>query len=286
MLNPRKHSLLQSLLFFSMLTAGVGLALACTGFVLYDLHEFRAKKASDLQATAQLLSTNANSALGFNDRSAGDENLQAMRMRPGIRVAVLYQVDGRILAWYLRRDLTGKFTPPPLPTVGVAWRQNALSLAETVFLEGKPVGTLYLEDDLSDLHTRVTHLIATCAVMAGGCLLIVYCLSILLRRSIAKPISDLASIARQVATHKNYYLRAPQGSGSEIGQLNNDFNRMLAEIEVREAAASLNAPGSSRLQMKRLRRKSRNGRKCKRICARLKKTQKRPAGPRANSWQI
>jgi Periplasmic sensor domain len=127
------------LLLFSMLTAGVGIVLVCTGFVLYDIHEFRAKKVSDLEATAQLLNMNANSALGFNDPSAGDESVQAMRMQPGIRVAVLYQEDGRILAWYLRRDLTGNFTPPRLPMPGVAWRKDALSLAEMVVLEGKPV---------------------------------------------------------------------------------------------------------------------------------------------------
>jgi signal transduction histidine kinase/CheY-like chemotaxis protein len=251
MLNFNKYSLLQSLFLFSMLTAGVGMVLVCTGFVLYDIHEFRAKKISDLEATAQLLNMNANSALGFNDPSAGDESVQAMRMRPGIRVAVLYQQDGRILAWYLRRDLTGNFTPPRLPTPGVAWRKDALSLAEVVVLEGKPVGTLYLEDDLSDLHTRVMHFTRTCMVMAGVCLLIVYLLSTRLRRSVAGPIFDLASIARQVATHEDYSLRAPQGAGGEIGQLNNDFNRMLAEIEVRDAALS---EGRNSLELRVLQR--------------------------------
>jgi signal transduction histidine kinase/CheY-like chemotaxis protein len=238
MLNLNKYSLLGNLLLFSMLTAGTGMVLVCTGFVLYDLHEFRAAKVGDLEATAQLLNMNANSALGFNDASAGEVSVQAMRMHPGIRVAILYQTDGRILAWYLRRDLTGNFTPPLLPKSGVAWGKDKLSLAEVVVLEGKPVGTLYLEDDLKDLHTRVAHFIWTCVVMATVCLIIVYVLSTRLRRSVAGPIFDLASIARQVATHENYSLRVAQGTGGEIGQLNNDFNRMLAEIEARDAALS------------------------------------------------
>jgi signal transduction histidine kinase/CheY-like chemotaxis protein len=74
--------------------------------------------------------------------------------------------------------------------------------------------------------------------MAVVCFIIVYLLSIRLRRSVAGPIFDLASIARQVATHENYSLRVAQGTGGEIGQLNNDFNRMLAEIETRDAALS------------------------------------------------
>jgi signal transduction histidine kinase/CheY-like chemotaxis protein len=238
MLNLNKHSLLQSLLLFSMLTTGVGLVLVCTGFVVYDLHEFRAKKVSDLEATAQLLKTNANSALGFGDTTAGDESVQAMRMRPGIRVAVLYQEDGRVLAWYLRRDLTGKYDPPAMPAPGVQWRKDALSMTEAVYLEGKHVGTVYLEDDLSDLHTRAIHFGWTCLVMAVVCLFLVFLLSARLRQNIAQPIFDLASIARQVASGENYSLRAPQSSGGELGQLNADFNHMLTEIESRDAELS------------------------------------------------
>jgi len=41
----REVSLLKSLLLFALFTSGVGLVLVCGGFYLYDMHDFRDKKA-------------------------------------------------------------------------------------------------------------------------------------------------------------------------------------------------------------------------------------------------
>jgi signal transduction histidine kinase/CheY-like chemotaxis protein len=216
-----------------MLTSGIGLALFCALFLSYDVHASRDKKLSDLKSTADLLCASANSALAFDDRSTGDQVVEAMRVRPGIRAAILYRMDDRVFAWYLRRDLTGTY-PPPAPSPGVEWTADSLSYTETVYLDGNPVGSLRLEDDLSDLHARKQHYLWITGSIAGGCLLIVYLLAAKLRQTIARPIQDLASIARRVASEKDYSLRAPRLIRGEIGQLSADFNDMLQEIERRD----------------------------------------------------
>ena len=85
------------------------------GFFRYDLHDFRAMKVSDLKSAADLLSTNASSALKFNDTNLGQQVLQAMHVRTGIRAAVLYTPDDYEVRWYLRRVLNGKYAPPRCP---------------------------------------------------------------------------------------------------------------------------------------------------------------------------
>jgi signal transduction histidine kinase/CheY-like chemotaxis protein len=231
----KKNSLVRSLLLFSMFTSGMGLVLFCAGFLIFDLHAFREKKVNDLKSTADLLSSNANSALGFGDSEAGNQVVEAMRVRPGIRTAILYQMDDKILAWYVRRDLTGNYVPPKEPPPGVLWASDALSFTETVYLEGRPVGTIYIEDDLNDVHGRMVHFAWTSSVMALACLFFVYVVSLRLRQTIARPVYELAEIARQVATGNNYSLRAAEGPGGELGQLCKDFNYMLTEIERRDA---------------------------------------------------
>lgn len=234
MLRWQDLSLRRTLLLFSIVTTGVGLLLFCTGFLLYDLHYFRDKKESDLKSTADLLSTNANSALKFNDASLGEQVLEAMRVRAGIRAAVLYSADDRLFAWYLRRDLTGNYTPPRLPP-GIVWSANSLSYTETVYLDGIPVGTLYLEDDLDDMRARKDNFAKAFTLLACACLLLVYLLSTWLRNRITRPIYDLAKTARLVASRRNYSLRAIEVAGPELGQLCIDFNLMLGEIEQRDA---------------------------------------------------
>jgi hypothetical protein len=85
----KKLSLVRSLLLFTMLTSGVGVMLFCAGFLVFDLHTFREKKVNDLKSTADLLSANANSALGFADSETGSRVVEAMRVRSGIRTAIL-----------------------------------------------------------------------------------------------------------------------------------------------------------------------------------------------------
>jgi signal transduction histidine kinase/CheY-like chemotaxis protein len=211
--------------------SGAGLLLFCAAFALYDLNDFRDKKVGDLKATADLLSANANSALAFDDSNVGDQVLEAVRLQAGIRAAVLYRADDRLLSWYARRDLTGHYTPPKRPQPGLVWATESLSYTETVYLDGKPVGTLYLEDDLEDVRRRGLRVSKGFAVMAGACLLIVYVISAWLRKGITRPIYDLAWTARCVTLRKDYSLRAPLSGGAELSQLSTDFNHMLEEIE-------------------------------------------------------
>jgi len=187
--------------------------LFCTGFVLYDLNDFRNRKVSDLQTTADLLSVSADAPLAFNDAENGAQVLQALRVRPGNRAAVLYRADGSVLSRYARRDLAARYTLPKLPLPGVVWSSDSLSYTEVVYLDGKPVGTIYLEDDLNDLHSRMVQFAKGLAVMAGTCLFIVYVLSSWLRKGITRPIYDLAWTARCVASRNDYTLRATFGWG-------------------------------------------------------------------------
>ena len=50
---------------------------------------FREKEVNDLKSTADLPSSNANSALGYGDSEAGNQIVEAMRVRPGIRTAII-----------------------------------------------------------------------------------------------------------------------------------------------------------------------------------------------------
>jgi signal transduction histidine kinase/DNA-binding response OmpR family regulator len=235
----QKLALRRSLILFSLLTSGTGLMLFCAGFVLYDLNDFRGRKVSDLQITADLLSASADTALAFNDPKKGAQVLQAMRVRPGNRAVVLYRTDGSVLSWYTRRDLAARYTLPKFPLSGIVWTSDSLSYSESVYLDGKAVGTLYLEDDLNDLRSRLIHFAKGLGFMAGACLFIVYVLSTWLKKGITRPIYDLAWTARCVASRNDYTLRAPVSGGAELAQLSTDFNHMLQQIERQNSALAV-----------------------------------------------
>src|ERR1700687_4895200 len=228
-------SLRRWLLLPTMVSSGLGLLLICAGFFYSDVHTFRKRKVDDLRTVASVLEANAGPALAFGDENTATNVLTAMLVRPDIRMAALYQPDGRVLAWYLRQDLTGTILPPRKPQPGLKWSKESLSLADPVNVGAKSVGELYIEEGVGDFHERMVSFAGTAAIFGLVCAAIIYFLSQRLGSVFVQPIYDLADVARRVSSGEGYVLRVPPLLGKELRQLGVDFNTMLEEIQRREA---------------------------------------------------
>jgi PAS domain S-box-containing protein len=234
-LHPRDLSLRHRLFFLTLLISGIGMAVGCGAFLIYDLHSARARKLAELQSTADLIGTTSTAALAFDDAVGGAKLLDALHTRPHIRSGVLYKPDGRFFASYIRPDLNGKQVTPKMFPDGVIWEKNRLLLTSPVILADHELGSLYLEADLTDLQERLHRFGQLTFLIGAGSLFLVYFLTSILHRSITQPIQDLAGVARLIAAGKAYSLRAPALPGKELRQLTADFNHMLEEIERRDA---------------------------------------------------
>jgi two-component system sensor histidine kinase/response regulator len=229
-------SLRQRLLFLTMVTSGVGVLLGCIGFLAYDMHVARQQKVEELRSTGDLVGMNSTAALEFGDEIAGAKLLESLSTRPHIRAGILFRPDGVYVASYVRGDLSGKILRSDQPPQGIVWAKDRLTYCTTVFLGRRPVGSLYLESELTDLQERLRRFEQLTALIALGSLLLVYLLTEGLQRGITRPIQNLAAMARSIAAEKSYSSRAPPLSGRELSQLGADFNHMLDEIERRDAA--------------------------------------------------
>jgi len=232
----RSLSIRQRLLLLTMLTSGIGVLHGGAAYLLFDYREERRQKMEEIKSLADLMDTNATAALAFDDASGAAKLLESLRTRPHIRMAVLYRPDGAFFASYIRPDLAGKLLVPNRERIGESWAQGRLKLTSPVYLDGRNLGTLYLENDLDDLQERARRSLQLTAVIAAASLLIVYFLTAALQRSVTNPIVKLAEIARWIASEKTYSLRAPPLPGMELNQLGADFNHMLEEIGQRDAA--------------------------------------------------
>src|SRR5271168_2461164 len=206
----REFSLRQRLLLLTMLTSGIGVVLGCAGFLAYDMHEHREDKIEELRSVADLVGTSSRAALAFDDANGGAKLLEALKSRPHIRAGVLYRSDGRFFASYIRPDLSGEKISPERAAEGLEWQKDQLTLASPIEMNGRALGSLYLEADLSDLRDRLRQFEEMTLMIAVASLLVVYLLTEGLQRGITRPILKLAEMARSIAEEKNYTLRAPQ----------------------------------------------------------------------------
>jgi signal transduction histidine kinase len=232
-----KHrSIVEKLTRMSMLVSGIALLVACASFIGFDMLTYRANKVRSVSTQAQIIGSNAVSALLFNDPQSAEETLSALQAAPSVVSAGICTPDGRLFASY-SRDHT-LVTSPTLPegqaeTYSVSDKQ--IVLARSIVFKGKPTGVVWIRSDVQELTRRLERYAGIAAIVMVASLLAAFFLSSMYRKEITEPIVSLAEIARIVSRDKNYSLRATlAGSTAETSVLVDAFNDMLAQIQERD----------------------------------------------------
>jgi len=122
----------------------------------------------------------------------------------------------------------------PSPVDRTWFEGDQLIVFKSVWLNGQKIGTVCLKSDLEELKGRLRRFAGIILVILAGTALLALLLASRLQGIILRPIVHLAEVARTVSSKKTYGLRAVKQSDDDLGQLTDNFNHMLAEIERRD----------------------------------------------------
>ncbi|MGO9325941.1 MAG: CHASE sensor domain-containing protein [Terracidiphilus sp.] len=125
---------------------------------------------SEIDLAADILAQNSTAVLRFNDAGAAEALLRSLMAKPDVVAAALYTGSGAILARYLRADQDGEFDFPRPAGDGTAFEGGRLIAFRTVTLDGQPLGQVWLESDLRDMHRQIAQsaLIDAIVLAAAG----------------------------------------------------------------------------------------------------------------------
>jgi len=230
----RDLSIRRKLTTIIMLTSGVAILLACAAFVLYDLVTFRRAMTRDLETVAEIIGQNSTAALAFDDPNAATQVLAALRAKPNVISACTYAWNGQVFARYQREDVKTSSLPPAPQPEGSRYGWGRLAIFRRIMLDGQPVGTIYIESDLSERDARLKRYAVIVGLVMLASSLVAFLLSSKLQRVVSEPILGLARTAKAVSVEKNYSLRAVKHNQDELGVLVDGFNEMLAQIQERD----------------------------------------------------
>jgi signal transduction histidine kinase/DNA-binding response OmpR family regulator len=239
MRNFTNASIARRLTWMNMLVSAAALVLACAAFIGYDLITLRQTIVRNLSTQAQIIGSNSASALLFNDPQAAETTLSALKAAPNILSGVIYMPNSQPLASY-SRDRNDLIPPPPslaasqIETHVLGGQQ--IVLVRSIVFQGKPIGTVYIRSDLQELNQRLNRYVGIAAIVLLVSLMAALLVSSVFRRVVAKPIVDLAELAKAVSHDKNYSVRAtPIPGQGELTILIDAFNEMLTQIGKSEA---------------------------------------------------
>jgi signal transduction histidine kinase len=247
---PRPRSIAARLSWMNLLVSGIALLLAYVSFLAYNLVSSRDAAIDNLTGEAQIVGANSVSAIVFNVPASAETTLSALSNSGDVVAAAIYTQSGTLFAQY-SADGTATIQPQTMPpgAMRASWKNGIDVLVATrVLLQGKPVGTVYIQAHLKNLRQQATRYAAITGAILLLCLGVALVVGNLFRKLLSEPIVALARTARLVSRYRDYSLRfQPTESYTELQSLKEAFNEMLAEIQQRDAALEL---GRSQLELR------------------------------------
>ena len=240
MAQPMRSSVGRRLVRMNALTISAALLLASSAFLIYEFVTFRKGMVASLVTHADVIATNAESAILFNDSAAAVQTLAALRAAPHIVSVHLLREDGTPFATYVR---AGALAPPASPPAAGSHRfgSDYLTLSRRVDSGGTNIGTLVVQADLDEMTERLRRYTGIVLAVLCFSLFIGLLLSARLQRRITRPILEMASAARSVSGERDYSVRVEVDADTddELGTLAGTFNQMLVQIEQRDQELTL-----------------------------------------------
>jgi PAS domain S-box-containing protein len=225
----------RKLALVTLATCGAALVLACGALFWFQTIRLRSSFAAELESLGAVIAYNSSAPLTFQDTNSAVEVLAALRVKPQIISAAIFDTSPKLFARY-GSERTPR-APAAAPQSGVNFGSRYARLELPISDGGSRLGTLCLQADFQAEYRRLLGVYGK--VLAGvltGSLVLILTLSSLLQRVITQPITALGKVAQAIAEKQDYTVRAPSGGKDEVGLLTQAFNRMLDQIHNRERA--------------------------------------------------
>lgn len=218
-----------------LLTSTIVLLLTCGGFIAYEWIVARQELAQNLSTLAEITAANSTAVLAFANESEAAEVLSKLRVEKNIVAAALYDNTGSVFATYPAAqspDTVPALRQDPVPH----FTRTRLSVFKPVIENGKRLGSLYVESDLSSLYEKFRLYAGIVLLVMIISWLAAFALSAALQKRISQPILALAETAKAISDRKDYSVRANKLGEDELGLLTDAFNQMLNQIQEQTSA--------------------------------------------------
>jgi len=231
----RRLSLGWKLTAVIMAVGGASTAFASAAFATYDAVTSSNRVAGDLERHADFLVANVRDAVARGDAASATALLRSVTVNEDVGSAAITSPGDHVLAKFERASnllwggstIDTKASPTRIP-----WRvltAGTLSVSRKITRDGRVLATVTLTSSAEEARSRVDALLGIVVVVLIGAFWMSLILS--MKRLILRPIQALSATAQAVTEGHRYEMRAVKDSDDEIGQLVDQFNAMLKEIE-------------------------------------------------------
>ncbi|MFH0783595.1 MAG: ATP-binding protein [Pseudomonadota bacterium] len=221
-----------------LLASALALLMASSASFFIQQHLIKKQLRDEIQTLADVISENSRAGLVFEDRKALSAILHSLVAKKSITEAKIFGKNGDLYAEYPINDSgvgQDKHRDVNFNLSGLRFNRDHAELFQPIILDNELVGKLFIDVSLGEMRNNT---LAIAALMCGV-LLVAVCLAMLmaskLLKSIIHPIIKLSELTKTISREKNYHVRATVSGEDELAQLAVGFNKMIEQIEKRDA---------------------------------------------------
>ncbi len=235
-----KRSIYRKILIATIAPSLAGLILVSIAIVIYIHQVFVADAKNRLHTIAQVTAANSTAAVVFSDRHGAQDILANLRINPDIISARLFDRQGQLLAVFPEpvQPLLITITPSK-SAVGMMImndQNDQMMIAVSIEHNRNAIGRLEVDattQSLTDALNRIFRILLWSILAA---IITIAVLSCLLARSLMRPVRELMQAMQRVEEFDDRSVRICADSNDEVAVLGHRFNRMLDQLNERDAA--------------------------------------------------
>jgi diguanylate cyclase (GGDEF)-like protein/PAS domain S-box-containing protein len=222
------YSIGKKLILLVSATAGLCIIIILSISSINDAISARAAEYRQLKVLVEVVARNSAPAILFDDVAAANEALSVLQINNSVLHAEIKHSNQKVFASYTNVHHSTHTLAKLFPELAT------IIIEQPIIQNGKVEGSLRLVADYDDVWGSLTSKWFVDLIGLAIAFVLGYWLMQRLIKSILKPIERLAGAAREIINHKEYSLRVEKTTEDELGSLTDDFNLMLAQIELRD----------------------------------------------------
>lgn len=232
--NFNEYPIKKKIIFITVFISFIVLFISSTSFFAVQYTTTESNKKDQVSSITSLIARNITAALVFSDLDAANEMLLSLENSPTIKQALVLDQNNIVFAELNPGGPKFDLNKLVNSEKSVYKDSNLLIVSEPVMLDGKKVGTVIIADNLQDLNYQLLTYLVVAVVVFLASLMVALILSSELQQIITKSISQLTEIAEKVTRQENYSIRAIKDSNDEMGELIENFNNMLEQLQTQK----------------------------------------------------
>ncbi len=248
--NPvrRRRTLRGKLSFLVVSSVGVAVALVAGVSAWRDGQRDAAMQIDRLRATATVMSSLSAEAATTGDRARGFEVIRSIARMPDVFYASIEQADGRVLVQTgsgarLTSDVSLQAEGHDRPSLASQLQSRTVEVSAPIRSGSRIVGHLVLVSRTEGVLGRLTSSLELSLFAAAAALLVGLMVAWRMQRGITTPVLALTRSMDQVHQDHDFSGSVQVQADDEIGELVAGFNRMLGEIQTRDASIASHMAG-------------------------------------------